>query len=73
MIDSKIDDGIPTSGRVMPFYINAQSSWGPNWPSYAASSIAMTCFYGSGSGPYYYSININDGAGNNCALSIQFQ
>jgi len=82
-IDNKIDDGLPQSGMVIAGY----SSWGVNWvgPNPGGgptSGTATSCYDNRGeTGTVFgqgvtvveqYSVEINGGAGTNCALSFQF-
>jgi prepilin-type N-terminal cleavage/methylation domain-containing protein len=88
-IDSKIDDGLPRSGRVQTLLL--MSDWGaagmalwagtssPGWNWPVNSGIAPTTGTCSDNGnnnanpPQQYTLSVNNGAGVNCALSIQFQ
>ena len=81
-IDTKIDDGMPQSGRVMALYVNAYPpKWAGSGGTFGApyttnvSPSATSCFdNGNISGnPQAYSIGKNSGSGVNCALSFQFQ
>jgi prepilin-type N-terminal cleavage/methylation domain-containing protein len=68
-IDSKIDDGLPSSGNVQAIYINGSYSAttpAPNGPS----DNSTTCYNTSG---LTYSTGINGGTGTNCAMSFRFQ
>jgi prepilin-type N-terminal cleavage/methylation domain-containing protein len=85
-IDTKIDDGLPQSGRVMASYVTNANGNPPKWA--AGGGI-----FGAGAGPAttapsatscydndnisntaeHYSLKVNNGAGVNCALSFQFQ
>jgi prepilin-type N-terminal cleavage/methylation domain-containing protein len=91
-IDTKVDDGLPQSGRVVAKYLNyaiysnTSSVWangggiaGPSDTS-ATTASSTTCYDNSASGGVgvlgavqHYSMEINDGSGQNCALSFQFQ
>lgn len=62
-IDKKLDDGLPTRGRITAFDVNGNST---NLPS--ASSI--TCYDSTSN---QYSISQNNGSGINCSLSFKFQ
>ena len=74
MIDSKIDDGKPLSGKVGGLYIN---NWvimtnPPYFPT-AISSSATTCIDNGNSiavAPSY-SMSINNGEGKNCSLFFE--
>jgi prepilin-type N-terminal cleavage/methylation domain-containing protein len=87
-IDTKVDDGLPMSGRVLANY-NAD---GPAWSggqsggftpfTTATAGSATSCFdnsAASGGSPgvagatQHYSMEMNNGTGANCALSFQFQ
>ncbi len=79
-IDSKMDDGNPITGRV-----TASGLMYGNYPGWAAvrfflftqpvNPSATTCFDDSNTvgSPWKYSMQVNNGAGLNCALSFQFQ
>jgi prepilin-type N-terminal cleavage/methylation domain-containing protein len=78
-IDRKVDDGFPTSGRVLAQYVAGQqdqwanTSWGGGAVSIYAppndASSSTTCFNYNGSA-FEYSLSQNKGAGLNCALSF---
>lgn len=86
-IDSKIDDGLPQSGTVTAVIMANPSALitGNNWAAgagtngalsgHASTGSATTCYDngGSASTAMAYSLEINNGAGANCALSFQFQ
>jgi prepilin-type N-terminal cleavage/methylation domain-containing protein len=59
-IDTKIDDGLPLTGRVTPQYQNDNPQW------------AAGC-YDAPSGTTQYAMDVSSGTGVNCALSFQFQ
>lgn len=72
-IDKKIDDGMPTTGRVMApvpnyFWATPPALYGNS----AAADSTSTC-YNSTSNTYSLSSAANGGAGPNCGLSFQFQ
>jgi prepilin-type N-terminal cleavage/methylation domain-containing protein len=86
-MDTKMDDGLPQSGRVLAMGINGgngQPAWlggtttykygGPN-PGTAASGSSTTCYDNGGNASIamQYSLSQNGGAGVNCALSFKFQ
>jgi prepilin-type N-terminal cleavage/methylation domain-containing protein len=86
-IDSKIDDGLPQSGRVMAEYEISSGSFtwarGNGLGGFApgvsvgvgysgASALCMDDNWNV-SAPMTYSLEINNGAGTNCALIAQFQ
>jgi prepilin-type N-terminal cleavage/methylation domain-containing protein len=79
-IDQKIDDGLPQSGNVLAQYMNLNTYWidgAGSWapPTTTATEGSSTTCYDNGNvaGPQKYSVEINNGAGVNCALSFQFQ
>jgi prepilin-type N-terminal cleavage/methylation domain-containing protein len=83
-IDKKMDDGMPSTGRVTSMHITgAGSQWAigggnnnaVNAPGIAASPSSFTCYDngGNASSPMQYSLSYNNGNGVNCALSFQFQ
>jgi len=103
-IDSKIDDGLPQTGRVLAMYpalgTNFDGGWaagGTNitaqgvqaWGDYSTvnggpvtnpgnigdgtAAGPYSCFDGSAGLPEKYSMEINHGSGQNCALSFRFQ
>jgi hypothetical protein len=67
-VDKKMDDGLPTTGRVQATTITTQLAASPA-PNGAADS-ATTCYNTTGPA---YSVGKNSGAGTNCTLSFQFQ
>jgi prepilin-type N-terminal cleavage/methylation domain-containing protein len=70
MIDSKLDDGLPTTGNVQAFFPNHSFSDIPYWSTNAATPSAITCYDTTSK---QYSITQNNGAGANCGLSFRFQ
>jgi prepilin-type N-terminal cleavage/methylation domain-containing protein len=66
-IDSKIDDGLPRSGRVNTSYVSFGFS---NISTEATPDSTTTC---SNSTTLLYSITVNNGAGINCNLSFKMQ
>jgi hypothetical protein len=68
-IDSKIDDGIPTSGNVQAVYLNGSAAITTNAPN-SANDSATSCYNTNGN---TYSTAYNGGAGDNCALSFKMQ
>jgi len=74
-IDSKIDDGLPQSGRITAQYgIGSWSDWGVSGTQAQGGYIGSCYDNGGNAGsPQQYSLEINGGAGANCALSFQFQ
>jgi prepilin-type N-terminal cleavage/methylation domain-containing protein len=80
-IDSKIDDGLPQTGRVITELLNHDQSWTDyvnalySPPSTAGTAANFTTCYDNGgvAGPQHYSLTQNNGAGMNCALSFRFQ
>jgi prepilin-type N-terminal cleavage/methylation domain-containing protein len=87
-IDRKIDDGMPTSGRVTAWFQDCCGTSGVNgfvWAgtggnssspfSLALSPSVTSCFDNGGNinNPAQYSTGYNGGNAANCALSFQFQ
>lgn len=66
-IDSKMDDGKPTTGRVLARHINNSLIADAN---NAATASATTCYETTGN---TYTTSFNNGAGGNCSLSFRFQ
>ena len=66
-IDAKIDDGLPTTGKVLAQYTSGNIV---RLPSSAVNSSATTCYTTTGPA---YSVNFKNGANSNCALSFGFQ
>jgi prepilin-type N-terminal cleavage/methylation domain-containing protein len=79
-IDTKMDDGMPQSGRIIAIYLGSNiARWagGPsNQPPYstATAGSSTSCFDNSGvaGAAQAYSIAQNGGAGMNCAVSFRF-
>ena len=86
-IDSKMDDGLPQTGRVTAMYLGfdlgpywaaggggaRSNSWGAADTSATAGS-AVTCYDNGGFvGVQHYSMEQSGGANMNCALSFKFQ
>ena len=68
-IDSKIDDGYPTSGNVQAVYVNGDDytpQQAPNTPTDSAGSCYNT-------NNNTYSTAYHQGNGGNCALSFKMQ
>jgi hypothetical protein len=82
-IDKKIDDGLPQTGTVITGMANVSGSewvqgglgFYPTPYTTATAGSSATCFDNGniGGAPMVYSLEINGGAGANCALSFQFQ
>jgi prepilin-type N-terminal cleavage/methylation domain-containing protein len=84
-IDTKMDDGSPTTGKVLSSYLSSNNwHWGPATDDISAngppptSGIAAantTCFDNGGvnGATMQYSLGQSGGSGINCALSFQFQ
>jgi hypothetical protein len=82
-IDKKIDDGNPTTGKVIAVYISGDPIWADGLPSdflyhnpYNSSvgGSNTTCFDNNGGGgATQYSMEISNGSNPNCALSFQMQ
>jgi prepilin-type N-terminal cleavage/methylation domain-containing protein len=71
-IDRKMDDGLPTTGRVRAFYVDnvAFGANGTGWSPNAAAPSSTTCYDTTSNN---YSIAQNGGTGINCALSFTIQ
>lgn len=79
-IDSKIDDGLPTSGNAIALLITQVSGSTSDWINTASSSVAAagsstTCYdnNNSTSNPVTYSLTQNNGIGMNCGLAFKMQ
>ena len=82
-IDSKIDDGFPTTGNVTASYLNSNNyMWSystynnqlPPSSAYLISGSTATCYdNGHVTGTQHYSMEIANGANVNCGLSFRFQ
>ena len=76
IIDQKIDDGLPTSGRVSAKYPHSASFWvGTANSSTAVSGSPTTCYDNAGNtaNQVVYSTSQNNGSGLNCGLSLLFR
>jgi prepilin-type N-terminal cleavage/methylation domain-containing protein len=84
-IDSKIDDGLPQTGRVIAKYeassgfftwAHAGAAWSGTAPGGNANPGPALCYDNaptlSGS-PMHYSVGYNNGIGGGCALLVEFQ
>ena len=79
-MDSKMDDGYPTTGNVLAAFPFQVSGYGPaffvqfNYVSTAYSPSSSSCYDngGNASAVLQYSLSQNSGNGNNCALSFRF-
>lgn len=79
--DTKMDDGMPLTGRVKAQYV--RYSVAPIWaqvdrvdePEDATPASSSTCFDNNnvGSATPEYTLDVNGGNGRNCALTINFQ
>jgi prepilin-type N-terminal cleavage/methylation domain-containing protein len=69
-IDTKVDDGFPTTGNVLAQWLGTtgEQQWSPN----GSTPSASTC-YDNSSGTYKYSISYQNGALVNCGLSFKMQ
>ena len=67
-VDSKADDGVPTTGRIQAVYFNTCCT---AIPANASSSDNIASCYNSTTN--LYSMSFNSGSGPNCALSFQMQ
>ncbi len=87
-IDSKIDDGLPQSGKVKAIYEAYNEMWwaiggggavatiyAPSTPGAAEPASATSCFDNgnTANATNQYSMEQNGGSGINCALSFKFQ
>jgi prepilin-type N-terminal cleavage/methylation domain-containing protein len=82
-IDKKVDDGMPQSGNVMAWYLNGNVYWTDGTAVTGANNQTTTAIAGSSTTCYdngnvtnatqQYSLEINNGAGANCALSFKMQ
>ncbi len=84
-MDNKVDDGMPSSGRVTAEYLNGPVGGGQGyvWASPPNGTTILTktagspttCFDdgGNAANPVQYSLSQNGGTNVNCALSFQFQ
>jgi prepilin-type N-terminal cleavage/methylation domain-containing protein len=78
-IDQKVDDGLPQSGNVIAFFLDADVAYNVEYAgpidTRGTDGSATTCYDNSGvvSAIQQYSLGRNGGAGVNCALSFQFQ
>jgi prepilin-type N-terminal cleavage/methylation domain-containing protein len=74
-IDSKIDDGLPTTGNVLAQYLGTggyTNSGAPGWSTNGSTPSASTC-YDTSSGIAAYSISYQNGALMNCGISFRMQ
>jgi prepilin-type N-terminal cleavage/methylation domain-containing protein len=85
-MDKKIDDGLPQSGTVTAQYGDYTFSYNVlSWaagggtqgasPNNNASPLPTTCYDngGNSSAPMQYSMEVSNGSGPNCALSVRMQ
>jgi prepilin-type N-terminal cleavage/methylation domain-containing protein len=70
-IDTKIDDGMPTTGNVLAQWLGGTYGH-PNWSTNGPTPSATTC-YDTSSGTAKYSISYQNGALVNCGLSFKMQ
>ena len=77
VIDTKVDDGLPTSGNVQTNYVNSWtlSNDGVVQAPAATTPSSSTCLDqgGNSNNPWQYSTSQSNGNGVNCALSFQMQ
>ena len=73
-VDAKIDDGLPFSGRIAAYFILA-TQLTSSYQYWSSPGSSTTCNDNRSvvGGTNYYSTQINNGAGLNCAISVQFQ
>ena len=72
-IDLKIDDGMPTRGRVQAMFLGSNfATYGGTlaWSANSGSASSITCFDTTSN---QYSVTQSNGAGVNCGLSIRMQ
>jgi prepilin-type N-terminal cleavage/methylation domain-containing protein len=77
-LDTKVDDGLPQTGRVLAKYVWWNGSYPPMWvgttDTSATPASSTTCYdNGNLGGIQHYSLTQNNGAGVNCALSFKMQ
>jgi prepilin-type N-terminal cleavage/methylation domain-containing protein len=86
-IDTKVDDGLPQSGKVLAMYNSwdapsccaafgiGNGSFETSYDGAPVTPSATTCFDNGNQGwtTNHYSMSQNGGAGINCGISIQFQ
>jgi prepilin-type N-terminal cleavage/methylation domain-containing protein len=70
-IDTKVDDGLPTTGNVLAQYLTA-SAGAPGWSTNGATPGATTR-YDTSSGTAKYSISYANGANVTCGISFKMQ
>jgi prepilin-type N-terminal cleavage/methylation domain-containing protein len=70
-IDTKIDDGFPTTGNVLAQYLGLPNGT-PDWSATGSSPSATTC-YDTSSGTAKYSISYSNGSMVNCGISFRMQ
>jgi prepilin-type N-terminal cleavage/methylation domain-containing protein len=67
-IDTKIDDGLPTTGNVLAQYLGGRV----DWSTHGSSPSASTC-YDTSTGNAAYSITYQNGSNVTCSISFKFQ
>jgi prepilin-type N-terminal cleavage/methylation domain-containing protein len=68
-MDTKVDDGLPTTGKVVAVYING-TTLATATANGQTSDSATSCYNSTTNS---YSTGVNNGSGPNCALSFQMQ
>jgi len=75
-IDTKVDDGFPTTGNVLAQYLGVGQylpfDGGATWSPYGATPNAYSC-YDTSSGTAKYSISYQNGAMVTCGISFRMQ
>jgi prepilin-type N-terminal cleavage/methylation domain-containing protein len=73
-IDTKIDDGLPTTGNLLAQYLGGggATEGAPIWSTHGSFPSAATC-YDTSSGTAKYSISYQNGALVNCGISFKMQ
>jgi prepilin-type N-terminal cleavage/methylation domain-containing protein len=69
-IDSKVDDGFPTTGNVLAQYLGTPNN--PVWSTNGSTPSATTC-YDTSTGTAKYSISYSNGSMVNCGISFKMQ
>ena len=69
-MDMKIDDGLPTKGKVLAQYLTNSNGGQPSWSANGAATTSATCYDTSTGKPAY---SITAGNNVNCGLSFQMQ
>lgn len=72
-IDTKIDDGLPHTGKVTAMFLNGQPTWSGASGTAATAASSATCYdNGNVNGAAQrYSTSQNNGSGANCGLAFE--